>query len=117
MVIGRTSKLSKHRSGAMSISPVGDTHHADLATSPTAAIYTPQTQITDSFLVAVVKSSSQDAAALVAPLRAVLRGLDPRVPVYDVATMQALLAKASPTAAVRVRSSPTRYDACARQFR
>jgi putative ABC transport system permease protein len=58
-------------------------------------MYTPQTQLTDSFLVAVVKSSNADPTPLVAPLRAVLRELDPRVPVYDVATMEALLAKAA----------------------
>jgi putative ABC transport system permease protein len=74
---------------------VADTHHADLTRAATAAMYTPQTQLTDSFLVAVVKSSNADPAPLVAPVRAVLRELDPRVPVYDVATMEALLAKAA----------------------
>jgi len=74
---------------------VADSHHADLTESATAAMYTPQTQLTDSFLVAVVKSSTTDPASLVAPVRAVLRELDPRVPVYDVATMETLLAKAT----------------------
>jgi putative ABC transport system permease protein len=62
---------------------------------PTAAMYTPQTQVTDSFLVAVIKSSTADAGVLAAPARAVLRALDPAVPVYDVATLDTLVAKAS----------------------
>jgi putative ABC transport system permease protein len=74
---------------------VADAHHEDLTAPPTAAMYTPQTQVTDSFLVAVVKSSTTDPAALVAPVRAVLRELDPAVPVYDVATMETRLARSS----------------------
>ena len=74
---------------------VGDTHHDDLTAPPTAAMYTPQTQVTDSFLIAAIKSSTSDPASLVAPVRAVLRELDPSVPVYDVATMHARLAAAA----------------------
>jgi putative ABC transport system permease protein len=77
------------------IGVVADAHHEDLTAPPTAAMYTPQTQVTDSFLVAVVKSSTTDPAALIAPVRAVLRELDPAVPVYDVATMEARLARSS----------------------
>jgi len=68
-------------------------------------MYTPQTQITDSYLTAVLKSSTfasndatadrstRDAAMLAAPARAVLRELDPTVPVYDVATLSSLIEK------------------------
>ena len=58
-------------------------------------MYTPQTQFTDSYLVAVVKSSTPDAARLAAPARAALRALDPSVPVYDVATLPSLVEKSS----------------------
>ena len=58
-------------------------------------MYTPQTQVTDSYLVAVVKSSTPDAAWLAAPARAALRALDASVPVYDVATLPSLVEKSS----------------------
>jgi predicted permease len=77
------------------IGVVADAHHDDVTAPPTAAMYTPQTQVTDSFLVAVIKSSTSDADVLAAPARAVLRALDPAVPVYDVATLETLVAKAS----------------------
>ena len=77
------------------IGVVADAHHEDLTAPPTAAMYTPQTQVTDSFLVAAIKASTADPAVLVAPVRGVLRDLDPAVPVYDVATLQSLVAKAS----------------------
>ena len=74
---------------------VGDTHHEDVTTSPTPAMYTPEAQVTDSFLVATMRTSTRDAAALVAPVRGAMRELDPAVPVYDVATMGARLSKSS----------------------
>jgi putative ABC transport system permease protein len=77
------------------IGVAADTHHEDLTAPPTAAMYTPQTQLTDSFLVAVVKSATSDPASLAAPARAVLRELDPAIPVYDVATMEARLSRAA----------------------
>jgi putative ABC transport system permease protein len=77
------------------IGVVADAHHEDVTAPPTAAMYTPQAQVTDSFLVAVIKASTADAAVLAAPARAVLRALDPAVPVYDVATLETLVAKAS----------------------
>ena len=77
------------------IGVVADVHHDDLTAVPSPAMYTPQTQVTDSFLVAVVKSASSDPGALAGPLRAILRQLDPAVPVYDVASMASLLAKSA----------------------
>jgi putative ABC transport system permease protein len=77
------------------IGVVADAHHEDVTAPPTAAMYTAQTQVTDSFLVAVIKASTIDAAMLTAPARSVLRKLDPAVPVYDVATLDTLVAKAS----------------------
>jgi putative ABC transport system permease protein len=74
---------------------VGDVHHADVTQPVTPAVYTPQAQFTDSFLVAIVKVARGDPASLVAPVRGVLRELDPSVPVYDVATLPALVEKAS----------------------
>ena len=74
---------------------VADGHHGDLTAPVTPAVYTPQSQMTDSYLVAVIKSADEDAAAVARPVRAVIRELDPSVPVYDVATMTSLVAAAS----------------------
>jgi putative ABC transport system permease protein len=77
------------------IGVVADVHHEDLTAAPTAALYTPQTQSTDSFLVALIKSSTAEPEALVGPARAIFRSLDPAVPIYDVATLPALVARSS----------------------
>jgi putative ABC transport system permease protein len=77
------------------IGVVGDLHHADLTAPPEAAMYTPQAQFTESLLVAAVKAAAGDAAALAAPVRAVMAELDPTVPVYKVATLGALVAGSS----------------------
>ena len=77
------------------IGVVADANHDDLTAPPVAAMYMPQTQVTDSYLVAVVKAADPDAAALVSSVRGVLRELDPAVPVYDVATLETLVGRAS----------------------
>jgi predicted permease len=74
---------------------VADVHHDDLTAPPPPAMYTPQTQITDGYFTAVVKSTGGDAAAVAAPARAVLRGLDSSIPVYQVATLPSLIGKAA----------------------
>ena len=74
---------------------VGDTQHDDLTSAPTAAMYLPQAQSTDSFLVAVVKTSAADPRALIAPLRGVLKELDPSVPAYEVAMVEERVAQAA----------------------
>ena len=95
--IGAQVRLGNHATGPWRtvVGVVADVHHADLTAPPTAAMYTPQTQTTDSYLVAVVKSSTLDAARLAAPARAALRALDASVPVYDVATLPSLVKKSS----------------------
>jgi len=93
--IGSQVRIGGHTRGPWRtiIGVVADVHHDDLTEPPTPAMYTPQTQITDSYLTAVVKSTTRDAAMLVAPARTVLRELDPTVPVYDVATLSSLIEK------------------------
>jgi putative ABC transport system permease protein len=73
---------------------VGDVHHEDVTQPVTSAMYNPETQFTDSYLVAVVKSTG-DPAALAAPIRAVLRDQDASVPVYQVATLPSLVEQAA----------------------
>ena len=77
------------------IGVVADANHDDVTSAPLAAMFTPQTQLTDSFLVAVIKTRTSDPAALAAPLRVILRELDPAVPVYKVDTVETLVARAS----------------------
>jgi putative ABC transport system permease protein len=73
------------------IGVVGDVNHADLTEPPLAAMYNPQTQNPDAS-VAVLKTSA-DATAVAGAARAVMRELDPSVPVYQVATLDALIAQ------------------------
>jgi putative ABC transport system permease protein len=94
--IGSQVRIGGHTRGPWRtiIGVVADVHHDDLTEPLAPAMYTPQTQITDSYLTAVVKATTRDTAALAAPARAVLRELDPTVPVYDVATLSSLIEKA-----------------------
>ena len=74
---------------------VADVHVGDLASPIVPAMYTPETQITSAYLTAIVKSSGDDEAALAPAVRHVLRELNPAVPVYGVATLSSLVARAS----------------------
>ena len=74
---------------------VGDVHHDDVTGPPRAAVYTPQTQFTDSFLVALVKVATDDPMSVAGPARQAIRSMDPNVPVYRVATLPSLVADAS----------------------
>jgi putative ABC transport system permease protein len=69
---------------------VGDVRHFSLDEAPTLQMYTPQSQITDSFLVLTVRTP-MEPQALMPSLRGVLRDLDPTVPVYEVATLRELI--------------------------
>jgi putative ABC transport system permease protein len=77
------------------IGVVADVHHDDLTEPPGPAMYLAQTQFTDSYLVAVVKSRTGDAAGLARSARAVVRELDPSVPAYQVATLSSLIEKSA----------------------
>ena len=56
-------------------------------------MYLPQAQVTDGFLVLVARAA--DPRGLAAPLRRGVRELDRSVPIYDVATMDELVARAA----------------------
>ena len=74
---------------------VGDLHHDDLTEPVAPAVYTPQAQFADSFLVAAIKTTTNDAGTLAVPVRSAIRELDPKVPIYEVATLEALVAESS----------------------
>jgi putative ABC transport system permease protein len=65
---------------------VNDVHHFDLSEPPTTQMYFPQRQRTDSFLVLVVRTTT-DPAAFAAPIRVLVASLAKDVPVFDVATL------------------------------
>ena len=77
------------------IGVVADVHHDDLTGGVTPAMYAPQSQTTNSILVALLKSSTAEPERLVAPARQVFSTLDPSIPLFDIATLTSLVAKAS----------------------
>jgi predicted permease len=60
-----------------------------IAEPPTEFVYFPYRQRKPRQLIMLAESNG-DAAALAAPLREVVRGLDPNLPIYNVRTMEAL---------------------------
>jgi predicted permease len=95
--IGAQVRIGDHANGPWRtvVGIVGDVHHDDLTTPPDMAMYTPQTQNTDSFLVLTVKSASSQSLALVPSMRGAVREIDPAIPVFDVATMKERLDRAA----------------------
>jgi putative ABC transport system permease protein len=93
--IGKRVRVGAPTSGPWRtiVGVVGDVHHADLTIAATPQMYLPQSQFADSYVVLTVKASTRDSATLVPAVRTALRELDPTVPVYDVATLQDLLAR------------------------
>ena len=72
---------------------VGDVRHTDLAEQVWPQMYLPLSQMTDSYLTLAIRTSTSDPAALTPAVRSILKEADPTVPLYDVATLEALLAK------------------------
>ena len=74
---------------------VGDVRHAQLSETTVPQMYLPQSQFTDSFLVLSVRTTLADPTRLTPDVRSVLRELDPSVPMYSVAALDALVARSS----------------------
>ena len=74
---------------------VGDVRHVrlDEDTQQSAAMYLPQSQVTDSFLVLALKAKGAEPERLTPAIRGILKDLDPAVPVYDVARLDDLLTR------------------------
>lgn len=66
---------------------VGDVRHYQLGDPPTPQMYVPQQQITDSFLVLVVRAFGEPTN-LVPAIRREVRAIARDVPVYDIATLE-----------------------------
>jgi putative ABC transport system permease protein len=71
---------------------VGDVRHRQLAAPPTMQMYTPQAQLTDSFLTFVIRANG-DPALLAAEARRVIWSEARDVPVYQVASLGELVAR------------------------
>jgi putative ABC transport system permease protein len=71
----------------------GDVRHTSLDAPATLQMYLPQAQVTDSFLVVTIRSAESAPERLVGPVRAIIRELDPAVPIYDVATLEDLVGR------------------------
>jgi putative ABC transport system permease protein len=70
---------------------VGDVRHAQLNEPPRPQMYLPQQQVTDSFLVAAVRTRTERPEVLAASVRSVIRELDPSVPLFGIATLEDLV--------------------------
>ena len=71
---------------------VGDVRHQELAAPPTMQMYTPQAQLTDSFLTLVIRSGG-DPSALAGEARRAIWSVASDVPVYEVAPLAELVAR------------------------
>jgi putative ABC transport system permease protein len=71
---------------------VGDVRHYDLSRPPTPQFYLPQAQLTDSFLVLVVRGTVEPAS-LLTPIRREIAAIATDVPVFDVATLDELVSR------------------------
>ena len=89
--IGRRLRLTETGAWRTVVGVVADVRHDDLASVPTPQLYLPQSQFTDSFVVLVVRASG-DAAPLMTAIRRDVAALAPDVPLYDVNTLEDLIA-------------------------
>jgi putative ABC transport system permease protein len=71
---------------------VGDVRHRELAAAPTMQMYTPQAQITDSYLTMVMRAGG-DPAILASEARRAIWSVASDVPVYEVAPLADLVAR------------------------
>jgi putative ABC transport system permease protein len=93
--IGRRVRVGDRTQGPWRtiVGIVGDVRHEDLAERVWPQMYLPQSQMTDSFIVLTIRTATGDPGSLISDVRAVLKGADPTVPLYEVATLDDLLAR------------------------
>ena len=91
--LGAQVRIGSATSGAWRtvVGIVGDVHHNDLTVAPAPAMYTPEAQITSAYLTLVARARDGNASALAPDARAVIRALDPAVPVYAVSPLSGLV--------------------------
>lgn len=92
--IGQHVRIGDHATGPgrTIIGVVGDVRHVELASPPTLQMYTPQTQVTESYLTVVLETKG-DPSALAGDARRAIWSAASDVPVYEVATLSDLVAR------------------------
>src|SRR5262245_5857458 len=92
--IGQRVRIGGADSGPwrMIVGVVGDVRHGALAAEPTMQMYTPQAQLTDSFLTVVIRSG-MDPTPLTTVARQTIWSIASDVPVYQVASLSDLVAR------------------------
>lgn len=92
--VGQSLKLAPNGPIYTIVGVVGDVRDQDLATAPSAIIYRPQAMPKDAIVepvprpsMALVVHSSGPPGAVVSAIRQIVRGLDPKVPIFDVHSM------------------------------
>ncbi len=95
--IGERVRIGGHASGPWRtiVGIVGDVRHLDVALDATPQMYVPQSQRVDTYLTLVVRSAHDDPTVLTEPIRRLIRSLDPGVPIYDVASLRALVERSA----------------------
>ena len=91
--LGKRLRLGINNIEGEIVGVVGDVRGASLATEPTPEYYIPHALVPFGDASLVVRTSTSDPAALAPALRAAMNELDREQPLYDVRTMQALVAR------------------------
>jgi putative ABC transport system permease protein len=101
--IGKRIKVSVRATGEKEdafgeiVGIVGDVKHRSLDRETDPECYVSYLQIPDPFMTLVVRTKSGDAAGLAASLRTAIQQVDPEQPVYDIMTMNQVLARSIAT--------------------
>jgi putative ABC transport system permease protein len=92
--IGHHVRIGDHASGPWRtiVGIVGDVRHDALAAPPTMQMYTPQSQVTDSYLTVVIRSGA-DPSVLASEARRAIWSVASDVPVYNVTPLADLVAR------------------------
>ncbi len=95
--LGERVRIGGHEAGPWRtiVGVVGDVRHLDVALGATPQMYLPQSQRVDSYLTLVVRTTHADPTALAEPIRNAVRALDPSVPIYDLASLPALVERSA----------------------
>jgi putative ABC transport system permease protein len=95
--IGERVRIGGHDEGPWRtiVGIVGDVRHTDIALGATPQMYLPQAQMTDGGLTLVVRTRTDSPESLTESIGRVIREIDPGIPIYDVASMRALVARSA----------------------
>ena len=88
--IGKRFRIVRDNAWVQVVGLAKTSKYIFIAEPPTEFVYLPYRQKKPEEMVLLAESSALDPAALTAPLREVVRGLDPNMPIYNVRTMESL---------------------------